>query len=77
MNIVDEAAWRDVDIVFTRNLPTDDLTIAQTINQLRGVVSTRTLLSLLPFVRDVDKELEALNEDTSSYNFEEMSGNEQ
>lgn len=77
LNIVDEAAWRDVDIVFTRNLPTDDLTIAQTINQLRGVVSTRTLLSLLPFVRDVDKELEALNEDTSSYNFEEMSGNEQ
>lgn len=77
LNIVDEAAWRDVDIVFTRNLPTDDLTIAQTINQLRGIVSTRTLLSLLPFVRDVDKELEALNEDTSSYDFGEMSGNEQ
>lgn len=77
LNIVDEATWRDVDIVFTRNLPTDDLTIAQTINELRGVVSTRTLLSLLPFVRDVDKELEALNEDISSYDFEGMSGNEQ
>ena len=32
------------------------------VNQLRGLVSDKTLLSLLSFVKDVDAELELLKE---------------
>lgn len=64
-----EATWRDISITFTRNLPADLLDIAQTINQLRGVVSDKTLISLLPFVKDADKEAELLKEDAPLYSF--------
>ena len=55
-----EAVWRDVKIVFTRNLPTNTLETAQMVNSLRGLVSDETLLSLLPFVTDTTAELERL-----------------
>lgn len=55
-----ERLWRDVDITFTRNLPTDMSDTVNMVNSLRGLVSTRTLLQLLPFVTDVDAELEEL-----------------
>lgn len=54
--------WRDVHIVFTRNLPENITETAQVINQLRGIVSDKTLISLLPFVKDVDAEVEQLQE---------------
>lgn len=69
----EEAVWRDVNITFTRNLPTDLSDTVNIVNQLRGVVSTRTLLTLLPFVTDVDAELEAVQEEKANnmelYNF--------
>ena len=55
--------WRDVQIVFTRNLPQNITDTAQVINQLRGIVSDKTLLSLLPFVKDVDAELEQIQQE--------------
>ena len=57
-----DSMWRDIDIVFTRNLPVNTLEIAQMVNQLRGLVSDATLLAQLPFVGDVQKELEQLEE---------------
>lgn len=57
-----DAMWRDVEITFTRNLPFDYATMAQLITNLKGTVSDKTLLSLLPFVSDVDKELEMVKE---------------
>lgn len=57
-----ETMWRDVEITFTRNLPVDLAETANLINQLKGTVSDRTLLTLLPFVSDVDKELEMVEE---------------
>ena len=54
--------WRDIEILFTRNLPTDYATLAQLITQLKGTVSDKTLLGLLPFISDVDKELELVNQ---------------
>lgn len=57
-----DAMWRDVEITFTRNLPFDYATIASLIAQLKGTVSDKTLLSLLPFVSDVEKELEMVKE---------------
>ena len=68
----DELGWRDIEIVFTRNLPINYLEQAQLVNQLRGLVSDKTLLAQLPFVKDVDKELELLakqNESVLTYNF--------
>ena len=55
-----EDAWRDVQIIFTRNLPMDSSEIVNEINALRGLVSTRTLISQLPFVTDIDAEMDAV-----------------
>lgn len=57
-----DTVWRDVQIVFTRNLPENITETAQVINQLRGIVSDKTLISLLPFIKDVDAEVEQLQE---------------
>lgn len=57
-----EAMWRDVEITFTRNLPVDLAETANTVNAFRGLVSDTTLLSMLPFVSDVDKELALVKE---------------
>lgn len=53
----------EVDITFTHNLPTNIADTANTVNTLRGLVSKRTLLGQLPFVSDVDEELERVNEE--------------
>ena len=50
--------WRSIDIIFTRNLPTNDSDIANTVNQLQGIVSDETLLAQIPFVDDVQGEIE-------------------
>lgn len=68
-----EVMWRDVEISFTRNLPVDLAEMANLVNTLKGTVSDRTLLTLLPFVSDVDKELEMVEETKAKnaelYNF--------
>lgn len=70
----DDSSWREVEIVFTRNLPVNTLEIAQMVNQLRGLVSDATLLTQIPFVGDIQKELELLNEQKEAqmalYNFD-------
>lgn len=57
-----EAIWRDVKISFVRNLPTDITSAINLVNALKGIVSDKTLLSQLPFVDDVEAELEAVAE---------------
>ena len=47
-----------VDIIFTTTLPENALEVAQTINQLRGLVSDETLVSQLPFIQDASWEVE-------------------
>lgn len=68
-----EAMWRDININFVRNLPVDYTEIVQLINSLKGTVSDATLLSQLPFITDVDAELEAVQAQreasVSLYNF--------
>ena len=54
--------WRDINIIFTRNLPVNNMEEVNMVNQLRGLVSNKTLLSLLSFVKDVDAEMELLKE---------------
>lgn len=58
-------AYLDTQIIFTRNLPVNELEIAQEVNMLRGLVSNKTLLAQLPFVDDIETELEQLQEETA------------
>ena len=52
-----------IDIVFTRNIPTNTSDIAEMVNKLQDVVSLETLLSQIPFVDDVQAELEKLKQE--------------
>lgn len=69
----DVALWRDIEIVFTRNLPVNTVETASIVNTLRGLVSDATLLAQLPFITDVEKEIEQLKEqqavNAALYNF--------
>lgn len=55
--------WRAIDIIFTRNLPTNDTEIANMVNTLSSIVSTETLLAQLPFVENVQDEIERINKE--------------
>ena len=52
--------WRAIDIIFTRNIPSNDTDIANMVNTLKDIVSEETLLAQIPFVDDVQSELEKL-----------------
>lgn len=56
----DDSWWRDIKITFHRNLPIDVVNIANTVNMLKGVVSNKTLLAQIPFISDIDLELDLL-----------------
>ena len=73
-----EAVWRDVDIVFTRNLPVGLDPINMTVSELmsmKGLVSDKTILTVLPFIKDVDEEMKQLQKERelamSLYSFPE------
>lgn len=55
-----EEIFRDIEIEFKRNIPEDLTATINMINTLKGSVSDATLLSQLPFISDVNEELEAL-----------------
>lgn len=68
-----EEVFRDINIDFKRNIPEDLTTTINVINSLKGSVSDATLLSQLPFITDVNAELEAVQEQKAAnmamYNF--------
>lgn len=55
----------DIEVVFNRNLPAELSTTVDILSKLSGHVSKRTLLALLPFVDDVDKEMDQLEEESA------------
>lgn len=57
-----EEVFRDIEIEFKRNIPEDEASLIALVNSLKGTVSDATLLSQLPFITDVNAELEALQE---------------
>ena len=57
-----EEVFRDIDINFKRNIPEDLTSAIDAINKLKGSVSDATLLSQLPFIKDVNEELQRLEE---------------
>lgn len=61
--------WRAIDIIFTRNLPTNDVEIANMVNTLSNIVSTETLLAQLPFIENVQDEMKRLETDKKANPF--------
>ena len=55
--------WRAIDIIFTRNVPSNDSDIANMVNTLKDIVSEETLLAQIPFVENVQDELERLKQE--------------
>jgi SPP1 family phage portal protein len=55
-----EEVFRDINISFKRNIPEDMTSIVNLVNTLKGSVSDATLLAQIPFITDVNAELEAL-----------------
>ena len=53
-----------VDIVFTHNLPANDLETSQMINNLRGQVTNETLIGQLGFKSDPDEESQLARKET-------------
>ena len=72
-----EEVFRDIEIEFKRNIPEDYTSLMALVNGLKGSVSDATLLSQIPFITDVNAELEALNEQKAAnmamYGFGETS----
>jgi SPP1 family phage portal protein len=48
----------DLILKFTPNLPSDIASLSDSVSKLKDLVSQRTLLSLLPFIEDPDREIE-------------------
>ena len=64
--------WRAIDITFTRNLPSNDTEIAEVVNKLSNVVSKETLLAQIPFVEDVQAELDKLDKEQEKNPFYDL-----
>lgn len=56
----------DVDVTFNPNLPTNIADVAETINKLRGIVSTQTLLEQIPFIDNAQEEMDRLEAESQS-----------
>ncbi len=67
-----EFDWRAIDITFTRNLPSNDTEIAEIVNKLSNVVSKETLLAQIPFVEDVQAEMDRLDKEKESNPFYDL-----
>ncbi len=59
---------QDVNISFTRNIPSNEIEIADMINKLRGIVSNETLIERLSFVENAKLEMEQLEAENSATN---------
>lgn len=65
-----------VDITFKHNLPTSITDTVNVVNVLRGLVSDETLLAQIPFIKDVDEELQRLEKQDAKY-LDSYAANEQ
>ena len=76
-----EEVFRDIEISFKRNIPEDNSSLIALVNSLKGMVSDKTLLSQLPFIDDVNAELEEVHkqkqENLSLYSFGQTTLNEE
>lgn len=55
--------YRDIEIAFNRSLPANDVEIADVVTKLATLVSQETLLAQVPFVTDVEQEMERIKKE--------------
>lgn len=58
-----EYSYLDIVPVFTRNIPSNDAETVNMVRSLNGIVSQETLLSQLPFIEDVHKEMNQIQKE--------------
>lgn len=67
--------YLDIVPVFTRNIPSNDIETVNMVKSLSGIISQETLLSQIPFIENVQKEIEQINKDKNElfidYDFED------
>ncbi|MBE6782962.1 MAG: phage portal protein [Ruminococcaceae bacterium] len=61
-----EEVYREIEIDFKRNIPEDLTAVINVVNSLKGTVSDATLLGQLPFISDINAELEAVQAQKSA-----------
>jgi SPP1 family phage portal protein len=54
---------KPIEIIFNRNLPMNYLESADLANKIKDIISKQSLLSLLPFIHDVQEELEHIEKE--------------
>ena len=59
----EQEAWTTLTFHFTRNLPDDVASLVSTAKDAEGLVSKKTQLSLLPFVKDPQAEIDQMNKE--------------
>lgn len=59
--------YENIEFVFTRSLPVDMLYLGDVVQKLKGIISDETLLGILPFITDVVRELELIEQERYSY----------
>ncbi|PNT94156.1 phage portal protein [Clostridium thermosuccinogenes] len=57
--------YKDIEITFNQNLPINLIELSDSASKFAGIVSRKTLLSNLPFVEDVDAEMEQIRKEQS------------
>ena len=68
--------FRDIEVIFTENTPANLTEITEMVQNLDGIISQKTLLSLLPFVTEPQQEIDELKREkqedlpVDDYNFE-------
>ena len=74
-----EYDFNEIEVVFTRNTPANTTELANIVKSLYGIVSEETLLSLLPFISDVQAEKDRLaseaEEDSLEVDYSDFSSN--
>jgi SPP1 family phage portal protein len=68
-----EVPSQEVDVIFKRNLPSNDFEISQMITNLSGIVDSETLISQLSFIQDASEIVELAKqekeENAEAFNF--------
>ncbi|NYB73403.1 phage portal protein [Sedimentibacter hydroxybenzoicus DSM 7310] len=65
LNLKVGTALQDIGIIFKRNIPQNEKEIADMVNSLRGLLSSETLISQLPFVKNANEEVQKLKDEQS------------
>lgn len=72
LNLKSGTDLQDIKITFTRNIPNNEIEIANMINNLRGLVSNETLIDQLNFIESPKEEMERLKAENESNTYADL-----